>query len=487
MTVRRQISESEKEAVLARQGLRCYIDNHPVESDQDLEFDHIHPWSEGGPSSLDNIAAVCKRHNRDKGTLLIGQYRDRLELRRFFEGANKRKLDDLLLEKVGRNAFGEKLLTETDESGTSITLYLDQGPLAAPLYRCPATGEKYFFAVLPVSVIQNDVELQPRPLEPNRLWDLYRHLQDHTQLAPAICRLVENQVLLFDGQHKAAAQVWSGRRQLDCKIYLEPELRRLKETNLSAHDKLRQMPFYTSTLLEKYAAMSTEDWGAFLEVDGPKTEAAFVTFMRNRSGLSKAEALKRIRSMIYRDILDHPENKIREYIAEENRGRSNPLTMYRLEKTFFAELVAAPPLSDEFESDRYHRVDERDNLVAFFNLIVDESLEGRWAQDRDDAEHKKAARLFSAGALKAWVPMLRDAIAPAFQLFDQEERKQIFYRTLVEAQLETMRTLIVRLVSHQVWHDPDPALNDLRYDNAQRARDMLNRAGLTANWILGGS
>jgi hypothetical protein len=484
---RRQINEAEKQAVIQRQGLRCFIDNHPVESESELEFDHIHPWSEGGASEIGNIAAVCKRHNREKGSLFIGQYRDRLALRGFFEGKDKRRLDDLLWVKLGSGNFGAPVTIEINDDRSRIRLYLDEGAKEFPLYVCPATDEYYFYAVLPVTAIKNDAELQPRPLEPDRLWELCRHLQDHTQLAPAICRLVGKGVLLFDGQHKAAAQVWTGRRSVDCKVYVEPEVRRIKETNLSAHDKLRQMPFYTSTLLEKYAGMAMEDWTAFLETLGPKTEAAFAEFMRLRVGLTKAEALRRIRSMIYRDILDDPDNGIREYIAEENRARQNPLTMYRVEKTFFAELIATPPLQDEFETEPYHRDEERSNMVKFFNSIVEEGLQGRWAPERNDAAHKKAGRIFSAGALRAWVPMLRDAIAPAFQLFDQDDRRRIFYRELSEIEISTMERLIRRLFSHKVWEDPDPSLQDLRYDNAQRAKNILVDAGLTSNWILGGS
>ncbi len=485
VTDRRQITAAEKAAVLEQQGLRCFIDGHPVDSEADLEFDHIEPFAEGGPTDLHNIAAVCKRHNREKGTLLLGQYRDRLALRKFFEGARKRRLDDLLESRVGRDAFGHSIPNDTEDG--QIILYTDKGKQSEPLYTCPATGEQYFFAQIPVSFLRNDTELQPRPLEPNRLWDLYLHLQTHTQLAPAVCRLVDNTLLLFDGQHKAAAQVWAGRTDIDCKIYLNPAVRRIKETNLSAHDKLRQMPFYTSTLLEKYAAIASEDWESFLLSPGAKTEVAFLEFIRARSGLSKAEGLKRIRSMIYRDILEHPGNLLRDYITEENRGRQNPLTMYRLEKTFFAEFVASPPLNDEFETDTYHRDEERENVVHLFNIIVRASLADRWAPERKDSAHSKAERLFSAGALRAWVPMLRDALAPALQLFDQEDRRRLFYRKLSDEDFATIERLVARLFSHKVWEDPDPELKDLRYDNATRAKEMLTRSGLTTNWILGGA
>lgn len=483
MGLERQITEQEKAQVLGTQGSRCFIDNHPLAEGEGVEFDHIEPYSEGGRSVPSNIGAVCRKHNREKGALSLSEYRDRVGLRRFFEGAKKRRLDDLLGERL-RNGYGNSLPTEQSDRG--ITIYLDGGPTELPLHTCPATGERYFFTSLPVTHLRNDAELQPRALEPNRVWELYRHLRTHTQLAPAVARLVEGNVLLFDGQHKAAAQVWAGRRYIDCKVYLNPELRRLKETNLSAHDKLRQMPFYTSTLLEKYAVMASEDWEAFLETTSPKTELAFVEFMRTRGGLTKAEALRRIRSMIYRDIIEHPDNKLRDYISEENRSRQNPLAMSRLEKTFFAEFIAPPPLSDEFETDAYHRDEERENVVRLFNLLVQESLAERWAPERDDAEHRKAARLYSAGALRAWVPFLRDAIAPALRIFDQEERHRVFYRALTDEDFSVIGGLVEKLFHHKVWEDPDPELNDLRYDNAERAKDILRRAGLTPNWMLGG-
>jgi hypothetical protein len=107
-------------------------------------------------------------------------------------------------------------------------------------------------------------------------------------------------------------------------------------------------------------------------------------------------------------------------------------------------------------------------------------------RERDDAAHRKAARQFSAGALRAWVPFLHDAIAPALGLIDTEERQRVFYRDLSDEDFERIARLVRRLLSHKVWEDPDPALNDLRYDDAERAKSMLRDAGLTPNWVLGG-
>jgi len=480
---KRQISEAEKQEVLKRQGNRCFIDNAPLGDAADVEFDHINPFAEGGSSEIANIGAVCKKHNREKSTLSLSEYRDRLALRQFFEGAKKRRLDDLLASRLGPKAYG--LALQSEVTNGEVVLYLDSGTVRAPLALCPATDEHYFFATLPVKHLHNDVELQPRALEADRVWELYKHLRSHTQLAPAVCRLVDGHVLLFDGQHKAAAQIWAGRSTLDCKIYITPEVRRLKETNLSAHDRLRQMPFYTSTLLEKYADMAHEDWEAFLLGSGPKTEAAFIGFMRASANLTGAEAARRVRSLIYRDIIEHPNNRFRDFIEEENRGRKNPITIGRLEKTFFAEFIASPPLNDEFESESYHRDEERDHVVRLLNLVVDHVLADRWAPERNDGEHQKAVRLFSAGSLRGWVPTLRDAIAPSLRLYTDDERRRVFYRELDDRDWEMIDNLFSRLLSHKVWVDADPGLGDLKYDNAQRAKEILRGAGLTPGWILG--
>src|SRR6266508_5679133 len=136
--------------------------------------------------------------------------------------------------------------------------------------------------------------------------------------------------------------------------------------------------------------------------------------------------------------------------------------MSRLEKTFFAEFIAPPRLNDEFESENYHRDEERENFVRLLNLIVESTLAEKWAPERKDASHVRAARIFSAGALRAWVPFLRDALAPALQIFEQEERKKILYREMDNGDFENADRLIDRLFSHKVWDDPNPELNDLR-------------------------
>jgi HNH endonuclease len=251
-SLKRQITEPEKQAVLAQQRrnglLYCFVDDHHLEDKDEVEFHHIKPFSEDGPTEVENIGAVCKDHHRRIRTLSLSEFRDQLLMSRFFDHQDPRRLDDLLALKLSMNGFGHQVKVERNDPGSLLTpRFTDpqRPPQKCPVFSCPATGMRYFYSVLPIEYIKNDNELQPRPLEQKRVWELYRHLTAHTQLAPAVCRLAENTILLFDGQHKSAAQIWAGRNSLDCKVYIEPDVRLLKDTNLIAHDKLRQMPFFT--------------------------------------------------------------------------------------------------------------------------------------------------------------------------------------------------------------------------------------------------
>lgn len=86
--VKRQLNEQEKQEVIrkhTKEGvLRCFVDGHPIEDGEQVEFHHIMPFSEGGPTNIDNIAPVCKEHHRRIRTLSLQEFRDKLELDHFF-------------------------------------------------------------------------------------------------------------------------------------------------------------------------------------------------------------------------------------------------------------------------------------------------------------------------------------------------------------------------------------------------------------------
>lgn len=491
-SLKRQLNDSEKEQVLAQQRrdgvLYCFVDDHPVDDDEKVEFHHIKPFSEDGPTEVANIGAVCKDHHRRIRTLSLSEFRDQLEMDRFFGHAGPRRLDDLLELKLSGGGFGREL-RPTRKGDESINLYFtnpERPPQSCAIFTCPATGMLYFYTVLPIDYVCNDAELQPRPLEQKRVWELYRHLTAHTQLAPAVCRLVSGKVMLFDGQHKSAAQIWAGRRALDCKVYIEPDVRLLKDTNLAAHDKLRQMPFFTSTLIAKYSDIFAQEWEEYLERPGSKNEADFVAFLRVR-GKTATESKKMLQMAIEQDVIEDAGNRLSEFIAERNRTRKNPLSISILEKTFFREFILTPPIDVEFEGPEDFRSDEKTNLVRLMSIVADKQLTGRWNPDAANAAHQRAERIFGAGAIRAWAPMLRDVIAQVLQLYDAGDRSKVLFRPISDQQWIVIEGRVERFFSHKIWDDPNPEVAaQLKINAAEDVRNFLTTRGLTVNWTLGG-
>lgn len=484
MPEKRQLSDSEKEEVLAQHGRRCFVDGEPVAEDQTIEFHHIKPYSEDGPTTLANVAPVCSRHHRTIGTMSLQEYRDKLEVAAFFEDEPK-YLNDLISFKRGH--YGEKFTYEIVDG--VIRLYFQDGRQDYPLHRCATTGWQYFYATLPVEYLRNDKDLQPRALRQASLWRLYRHFQTNTQLAPSICRIDESgDLLLFDGQHKAAAQIWSGRTTIESKVYLDPNARVLKETNLEAHGPFRQMSFYSHELMRKYADIFGEDWAEYMETEGEKSELGFLNFLIHAKKKTRARARNEIALAMYREIVDDPSNKLSAYLSEKHRGRKQPLTFARLKKTFFLQLLVPPPVQEEFESETDFRKHERRNLVKLMNIVAEEGLEGRWAPERADAAHQKAERVFSAGAVRAWVILLRDVINQHLHHYTDEQRRQFFYRGISDAEFAYFTQFVQKIFSHKIWDDPDPSGEisaRLAKDDATTARSLFDEKGLTARWVLG--
>jgi hypothetical protein len=492
-SVKRQITDPEKQQVLAQQRrngvVYCFVDDHPIENEGDVEFHHIKPFSEDGPTEVGNIGGVCKDHHRRIRTLSLSEFRDQLAMERFFGHQEPRRLDDLLDLKLSAGGFGRKISIDGN-CNSQITLHFtapDRPPQTCSVFSCPATGMQYFYSVLPIEYICNDTDLQPRPLEQKRVWELYRHLTAHTQLAPAVCRLVENRIMLFDGQHKSAAQIWAGRKALDCKVYINPDIRQLKETNLTAHDKLRQMPFFTSTLIAKYSDIFKQEWDDYLERTGPKNESDFVSFLRVR-GKTTVEAKKMLQMAIEQDVIEAPDNRLSDFIAERNRTRKNPVSISILERTFFREFILSPPTGVEFEGPEDFRAEEKRHLIRLLSLIADKQLVGRWNPDANNAGHQRAERIFSAGPMRAWVPMLRDVIAQVLQLYDEADREKVLFRPISDQQWSLIEGRVEKLFNHKIWEDTNPeVVSQLKVNAVEQVRNFLSSKGLTVNWVLGGT
>lgn len=500
ITLKRQLTDSEKKEIIERHGRTCFATGHEIPEGQTLQFDHIRAFDTQGPSELHNIAPMCENHNKMKGRLPLEDFRVKLRLDSFFEQGDSLTLKHLLAylkEQGDISDYGQNILIK--DSASEILIETSNGKKRNyTLYKCPTTGWQYFYATLPVELLDSDDEdngemgLQPRFLIQDKVFELFRHFQIHPVLQPSIGRVQDGQVLLFDGQHKTASLLWTGRREFECKVYVDPDIRLLNQTNISAHDKFSQTRFYSSIMVIKLGKEFGADFEAYknLEDDSVKSEAGFMKYQDRdpAQAMTKGERNKRFRSYLYNSVLEDSENRVSKFVSNGNRGTDEkPLTTDMLNKSIFASFLHTQPVDDNMATDAYKRDKEITNNVALMNMLYDLAL-GSWNPKAgpNDGNQRKLIRLFRSKSIMAWSEILRDAVRGKLDLQDEEERARPFYRDLSVDDLERIKKMVERLVNWKLWSSPpNSEIDRIMADNKSEVKDWFKGKGLTTGYLMG--
>lgn len=495
----RQLTDDEKTRVLQQHGRVCFATGHEIGFDESIHFDHIRAFSTGGLTETNNIAPMCSSHNLDKGTLPLLDFRAKLKLQDFFTKGDRLTLGHLLAylqEKGELQHYGQPISTQTKDG--RIVIESASFSQDFQLYRCPVTGWKYFYATLPIDLLGSDddydqgIGLQPRYLIFDKVFDLFRHFQNSPALQPSLGRIADGRIRLFDGQHKAAAILWNNHRELECKIYVEPDMRLLNQTNISAHEKFAQTRFYTSIMVLKLGSQFGQDFEQYKnEEDGKvKSEAGFVDYLIAKDNLTRGQAIQRFRSFLYNSILEDENNRLARLVAGGNRATDDkPLTLNGLTSSLFASFLYREPVWDNMATDAYKRSFEISNAVRLMNMLDDLGL-NQWAQaaGKSDEYHLKLERLVRARFMKAWAALLMDAVCAKLKIVDSDERAKPLYRELSDDQLNEIQSCVAKVVDWKMWSSPTGTeIDQVRLDKDSMVKDWLKEKGLTTGFLLGAS
>ncbi|WP_144733291.1 HNH endonuclease domain-containing protein [Extensimonas perlucida] len=499
--MKRQLTDSEKFSVRQQQlepdgSLRCFISGEVISANDEVEYDHIQPFSKDGDTAIANIRIVLKHHNRRKSNQSLYDVRDNLRLERLFESKkNHIKLQDILdLKDVKRR--------NTHCTTTDGVITIDDGTLKRTftLLSDSILHVNYFYGRVPISWLENDDQegLQPRVIDYKRLINIRDHLKIHPQLAPSIARLLGNRLKLFDGQHKLAAQVLNNNTEADIKVYVSPDdpasAKRLFDdlmiTNLEAHSKLKQVPFYTSTLLDRLSVIYRELLDEFISTKAPEshTEEHFVHFLTVTKQYSKTAAKDMLRGAIKTAALAG--SALEQYVAEASKDASYPITIDLLEKTIFPATLYLDPATAKFTSDQDYRNAETQNFAEIAKLIVAETMIANWAQNIKGKtlthEQLKARRIWHKGAVLTWAPYLKSILYFALQAMTSEERERLLYRKPIsDHQKAIIQKCLNRLFSHPLWDEPEGEVDSLLV-SARKQDDLFSKKGLTEKYVIYG-
>lgn len=497
ITLKRQLTEDEKAFVIRQHGRKCFANGHAIPDGEPVHFDHIRAYARAESSGINNIAPMCPDHNRAKGTLSLFDFRTKLELEKFFGSGDRLTLGHLLeyLRSEGTiSAYG--LPIDVKQQDDIVTIESPKINQECKIYSCPITGWQYFYALLPIDILDSDddkdqlVGLQPRYLIFDKVFSLFRHFQSNPILQPSLGRIVDNRIKLFDGQHKAAALIWNGHSGLECKVYIDPDLRLLNQTNISAHDRFAQTRFYSSIMVLKLGSQFGVDFEAYrnLEDGQVKSEAGFVTYLREKDNLTRGEVNNRFRSFLYNSILEDEENRLTRLVSSTNyRTDQKPITMNSLANSLFANFLYREPTSDNMTTDAYMRSSEMLNVVRLMNSLDDVALSEWDAKGGDSNENqRRLERIIRSRFMKAWSGLLKDAICTKLEMYDGDDRTKPLYREVTEGDFQKIQFVVTRLMEWKIWSSPaNDEIDQIRLDNDGAIKDWLRNKGLTVSYLLG--
>jgi hypothetical protein len=398
-----------EDRLYARQNGACFICEEPIDlalQRKDLEIDHIVPIANEGKDEENNFALAHEPCNRKKSS---SDLRVARVLSRFS------KIEQMASDEPGQqganlghvlNAYGgsKQSLRMIVEKGTvRFSIPGEDGvPVTTlPLWHDPLSRMNYCFATLPLAYLHHDSRINPRSIGVNIRGLIEEFIHGRPQLHVTLAWWSpkagdEGNVQVFDGQHKAAAQILLGVRELPVRIFIRPNRNVLLEANTNAGDKLRQVAFdaavkrhlgntlYFERVQEyqKLKGLSTEDY-SFSEQD-------MVKLFRGEHRELIRYIIDAVRDSITRD----KENKLMDFVEWAGKGTKKPLSYSTVEKTFYSEFLHMKPidvpLSAGLDTGTNPRRLEREQMIRLMSMFAevffveqwDPELTGRRIEDR---------------------------------------------------------------------------------------------------------
>jgi hypothetical protein len=385
--------------LLEAQRGKCFICEETIDLNLQkiVQIDHVIPIKLGGKDDPSNFALTHSSCNESK------QDAD-LRIARILSRFNKIR-DACLKENRGPNLtdilsrYGGsryKIFLELDENDGIVRYSLsqmgDNRIYKERVYKDDLSGFRYFFTELPIEYLFHDDRINPRSIGRN-ISKLVKEFflkrpQLHVSLGWIDARdKQKTKVKIFDGQHKAAAQVLLGVKRLPVRIFLDPNLDVLLTTNTNAGTSLRQVAFDKSVQRHLGNALYADRVERYQKERGLSpddynfSERDLVNYYRGEFREMKRYILDSVRDF----ITHHPENKLKEYIDFGGRGKEKPLSYSTVEKTFYSFFiyrdVLDTPINYRSEEGENPREIEKEQILNLMNIIAEELFVGKFDPD----------------------------------------------------------------------------------------------------------
>lgn len=482
-----RLSSDERAALeqdlLKIQNDKCFICEERLDLKlQEREIDHVEPINTGGKDNPDNFAITHSHCNESKqdANLRVARVLARFSKLRDKCASENRSpdLNDVLALYGGSQfeiSFDYRLMENTIRF--SLDHIRDASIIESRVYMDELSKFKYFFTKLPIEYLFHDDKMNPRSIGQNLAKLVKEFYQQRPQLHVSLgwIDLSEKRsvrVRLFDGQHKAAAQVLLGVKELPIRIFINPDQNTLLTTNTNAGTTLRQVAFDKSVQRHLGSQLYLDRIRLYQEAHGLAgddfnfSEQDLVDHFKGESREMKRFILDATRD----NITHHQDNKLKEFIDFGGRTKEKPISYSSIEKTFYSFFIfqnlLQTPLDFKFEEGNNPRQLEQKQILALMNIIAEEILIGRYQpeigthkienrlqNDEDIPEpHLVAHRISREEIMYTWLRYIKQIVNTFFTMegkpVDENQLLQYEFPPQLWARI---RTFVRNLRDIPVW------------------------------------
>ena len=478
--------EKLKKELAEIQSCKCYICQKDIDDDlQETDIDHIIPLVNRGKDDKTNFAITHSSCNRSKSdaNLNIARILHKLKNLQSDVQANENRsasLKDLLeLEGGAKYTFRYKI-----EDGEILYSFSENGNnniLRSKVYEDTLSKEKSCFVEIPIEYIYHDDLINPRGINSSISLLVKEFSKGNPQLHLSLARIDGDKIKIFDGQHKAVAQILLGARKLLVRLFIDPNIDRLIETNTNAGSSLRQIAFDKSimrqlndTLYKETITKYQNDHNLQSDCYDFSEEQLVDYFKGNNANIKKY-----IIDSIKHNITHSPDNQLRAFIDFEGKAKQLPISYSAFEKTFLSTFIDSKLIlktnisykNDEGENPRELEISQ---LIRLLNIIAEEIYINKFNPevgvthieqkiiDKKDTEiteeHLIAYRMSKEEVFYNWLQYIKGLINSHFAynglLYDTN---RLFQYRFSEVLWNSIRKFIVNLSNLPLWKDKSMA------------------------------
>ena len=416
------------------QNHKCFICEKEIDLDiNSTNIDHIRPLANGGKDEPSNFAITHEHCNKSKqdADLLIAK--KLFQLQEIIKDAESKKevpsLKHVLVANNG-SKYDFKYKIENDQLVYSFDNVGDTSIKRTEIFLDTLSNEQTAFISVPIEYLYHDDKINPRGINSSISLLIKEFHKPNPQLHLSLARIDDGKIKIFDGQHKAVAQIMLGVRNIVVRLFIEPDVDRLVETNTIAGSKLKQIAFDKAIVRQLHDTLYAERLRKYQkdhfldEDDFSFSEQNLANHFRGERGNVKLYIINSQKNAITRN----PENKLQSYINFDGRGTSLPLSYSTFEKTLLsafvnAKTILSSPINFKMDEGLNPRILEKEQLVLLCNIIAEELLIGKYDDEvgtnkienkiatgvgntiTDD--HLIACRLFKEEIMYNWIQYIK--------------------------------------------------------------------------------